>query len=94
MFFCVSVFLSVEKADAQVFNRPHVVGINWNAECALQAAQGYALCRQNGGRNWPCAVAAGLSYWNCSGSNFESSFRRVSKVRAGFIGARLARRHR
>jgi hypothetical protein len=77
------------ECDAQIFRRP--VGINWNAECAMQAATGFAACKQAGGRTWPCAIQAGLDYWNCSGSNFQTGFRSVNRVRAGLTGLRVRR---
>ncbi len=80
-----------EKCSAQLLDRPVPVGIKWNAACAMQAAQNYSACRQNGGGNWRCATMAGFDYWACSGSNFESASRArsVGRLRATMTGFRL-----
>lgn len=84
------LFAGCEKCSAQLFDRPVPVGLKWNSACAVQAAQNYSACRQNGGGNWRCATMAGFDYWACSGSNFESASRRsVGCLRATATGFRL-----
>lgn len=86
---------NVEPVEAQLFrDRPVAVGINWNAACAAESAVQFAICRQSGGSWFSCTVGAGLRYWQCSGSTFQTNYRRVHVLRASMVGRRVLRRSR
>jgi len=89
------LFAFCEQSDAQLFrDRPVAVGINWNAACAAESAVQFAICRQSGGSWFSCTVGAGLRYWQCSGSSFQTNYRRVHVLRASMVGRRVLRRAR
>lgn len=89
-------FSIAPNCDAQLLrrDRPVAVGINWDAGCAVESALQFAMCRKNGGGYFSCTVNAGLSYWQCSGSTFQTSFRPANRVRAYMVGQRVLRRSR
>lgn len=68
---------SAREAEAQ---------IQWNPECAVQAAQEFQSCRANGGKTFGCLIQAGFGYWQCSGSSLSGG-----PVRAAFVGRRAVR---
>lgn len=68
-------------------------GINWNQDCAIQSAQLFQQCRASGGNRWACLAQAGLNYWTCSGSTFETAASR-GRLRAVVAGSRAVRRGR
>lgn len=90
------LFSSAERCEAQLLrkDRPVAVGLNWNEQCALESVAAYANCRNRGGGYFSCTVTAGLHYWACSGSNFQTSFKRLNSVRASMVGRRVLRRSR
>lgn len=61
--------------------------VQWNPQCALEAAQKFAACKAAGGGKFGCLVGAGLHYWTCSGSTFARG-----PVRAAMVGRRVVRR--
>lgn len=60
--------------------------IQWNPECAVQAAKQFSTCKASGGGTFGCLVQAGFGYWQCSGSSFSGG-----PVRAAIVGARARR---
>jgi hypothetical protein len=88
-----SFVLIAQDSQAQLFkDRPVGVGINWSEACALSSVAAYAECRNRGGSKFACLSSAGLHYWMCSGSSFQTSFRRANKVRSAMVGRRVLRR--
>ena len=70
------------------------LGFKFDPECALAAAQEFQDCRAAGGRAFGCLLTAGIGYWVCSGSDFNSSAQRlgpVRKIRARMAGRRALR---
>lgn len=93
-FIAFAAIVEPQQTEGQLLNRPIAVGLNWDTQCAIEAATQYAVCRANGGRNWSCLVTSGLTYWGCSGSDFETRFVRGNRTRAALIGWRAIRRGR
>jgi len=86
------LFVFCEQSDA--LNRPRAVGLNWNPACAAESAVQFAICRQSGGSWFSCSVGAGLRYWQCSGSTFQTAYGRTPRLRAAVVGRRAIRRGR
>ena len=99
----------VSNSSAQDFCSPSFVNqstcgtpamINFDAQCALQAAQTFSSCRASGGGRFGCLFSAGVGYWQCSGSSFETLYgirrnaRQPGRLRTVFIGARAVLRGR
>jgi hypothetical protein len=89
-------FVSVQESQAQLLQKDRAVaaGLNWSEACALESVAAYADCRRQGGGYFACAAVAGWHYWNCSGSNFQTSFRPANRMRAVMAGNRVLRRSR
>lgn len=81
----------VNEYPMVVYQQP--TAINWDQECAVQSAQMFAQCRASGGNRWACLAQAGLNYWTCSGSTFETASSR-GRLRAVATGMRAVRRGR
>ena len=103
LFACLSQSCAAQCVDCGPAQYPVVVSeypsvvypaaINWDQECAVQSAQMFAQCRSSGGNRWACLAQAGLSYWTCSGSTFETAASR-GRLRAVMAGSRAVRRGR
>jgi hypothetical protein len=63
--------------------------VNWDPECAIEAAQQFAACKAAGGKPFGCLVKAGFFYWQCSGSTIPAT-----RLRAARLGARAVLRSR
>lgn len=73
-------------------------GIEWDAQCAMDAARQFQACKAAGGRRLMCAAGAGFSYFLCSGSSFSNTAfgvkSRRTPVRNVLGGLKVARKAR
>jgi len=90
---CLSQSCSAQCVDCGPVVYPQPTAINWDQECAIQSAQMFQQCRASGGNRWACLAQAGLNYWTCSGSTFETAASR-GRLRAVATGMRAVRRGR